>query len=911
MDLILAFTSATPRQTANNLPELPNEILLHITSYCSKRDLVSLAVVSRRFHQLATQALYTKVHIDLLKNENITSSGKKHLPASSCLDALTTSEYDYARHMRELVLDYDKSERPVANIYKPYQLHGPMGKMFNTLAVLAMRKAVKLESLVWRMPFEMSSRLCQTLHNIETLYALEVRIQSEPLVQQKPRPQSNPWDTLDFPATTQSSAPAFDTWFPAGTAQHVDVVGLPPSNILLPPPSPHQMHLNAGGANQFLSPSTHAASTSDVVGTASDKSHVKACLSPSFSGFKNLRTLAVVNIHDLAISSEIQQCIQNCARTLACLKLSMTTELSNSSRKVIAPNLAPVNAATAQQGDKALLTLQAKIEQDGLLARIFGIKPHKDDLSDTAQGGEKSDNGAADDSDKGKAHEPSAADNYLLNSISGALQAVTFDLDSDADRAAWEDRKKTALAQVSHLFDEYMEMKADKGATSSMTHQEKTGFRSGSDATRSAVEDQPGSKESVSLFGNTPARTSKTLSSRSHTERDVLPDDIDVETPEGQLDLHPLDGSHEGDGCGKDLENGADKVTDEASAETTTIGEKTDKETSTTAEVSNHGDQLIHAAPSSATAAIDFARSTRGLSLKTFSCHLIPVYASVLRKAVDLTRLMDLTLLNVGPQSAIWKMIAKENASSSLPLASVRTDNVTMSCLECLGSLTALEKIYLRERDQHNASRENPAGKTTLTIKDIRRHVLRPHASKLTVLSICNYDSEEWDLDSKTIRLLSRQAKKLRELAGCMKMDAVHAVMQQLSDFNSLQALHIVELHNDDTCMWAIQEVKKYFADMLTQCPDLGFKYLAISDSPVVHLVDRTAAKKQLNHQTQATASTGSDWSIIDTDDDGYISSDDDEGESPSRVVLEFKPRNIDSISTVTIFQKDIRLGVI
>lgn len=64
-----------------------------------------------------------------------------------CLDTLATSDYDYARHIRQLSFDTTTIGAFAESAYKNYQYGYSAGKFFNTLMLLTMRKAVKLETL--------------------------------------------------------------------------------------------------------------------------------------------------------------------------------------------------------------------------------------------------------------------------------------------------------------------------------------------------------------------------------------------------------------------------------------------------------------------------------------------------------------------------------------------------------------------------------------------------------------------------------------------------------------------------------------------------------------------------------------------------------------------------------------------
>lgn len=46
----------------------------------------------------------------------------------------------------------------------------------------------------------------------------------------------------------------------------------------------------------------------------------------------------------------------------------------------------------------------------------------------------------------------------------------------------------------------------------------------------------------------------------------------------------------------------------------------------------------------------------------------------------------------------------------------------------------------------------------------------------------------------------------------------------------NLRALHIINLRNDDTCVWVMRETKKFIIDNLVHFPDLKLEWLAIDE---------------------------------------------------------------------------------
>lgn len=161
----------------------------------------------------------------------------------------------------------------------------------------------------------------------------------------------------------------------------------------------------------------------------------------------------------------------------------------------------------------------------------------------------------------------------------------------------------------------------------------------------------------------------------------------------------------------------------------------------------------------------EYLRSTHGLSLEEFSLYLIPIKASVLVRAIDLTVLKRITLLNVGSQGAFWSLMSKmQQLSSPIRLESIFTDNVTSAFLACLETFKGLTELLMLERGSKTEI-ESFAAKTNVGIEDIRKRALRKHIKTLRRLMIKNDEDEAWDADALTVRLLTSKGARLEELA--------------------------------------------------------------------------------------------------------------------------------------------------
>ena len=134
--------------------------------------------------------------------------------------------------------------------------------------------------------------------------------------------------------------------------------------------------------------------------------------------------------------------------------------------------------------------------------------------------------------------------------------------------------------------------------------------------------------------------------------------------------------------------------------------------------------------------------------------------------------LRRLTLLNVGPQAAIWAHLQKENKESPLPLRKIYTDNVTQAFLTFVSQLEEVHELFLLERD--NKYKPEPfAPKTVTTIEQIRRIVLKKHISTLKRLMIKHQSDTAWDMNEKTVMLICKKGKNLQELACNMGIKVV------------------------------------------------------------------------------------------------------------------------------------------
>lgn len=117
---------------------------------------------------------------------------------------------------------------------------------------------------------------------------------------------------------------------------------------------------------------------------------------PTISGFKNLKTLSILDMDTLDYIHELKTCVRNCSPTLSTLKLSFSEALANKSRKpppevqsdddsdqedefgqIIVPTGPPpqMGASDPNGPSKALKAAEEKKKQEAVLGKIFGLEP--------------------------------------------------------------------------------------------------------------------------------------------------------------------------------------------------------------------------------------------------------------------------------------------------------------------------------------------------------------------------------------------------------------------------------------------------------------------------------------------------------------------------------------------------------
>lgn len=164
-----------------------------------------------------------------------------------------------------------------------------------------------------------------------------------------------------------------------------------------------------------------------------------------------------------------------------------------------------------------------------------------------------------------------------------------------------------------------------------------------------------------------------------------------------------------------------------------------------------------------------YIRTAHGLQLESLSLEWVPLRASIVARALDMSILKRVTLLEVGPQDAFWTLLVRlQTASPEISFKSIHTDNVSLPFIKFLATFDGLEELFMHERSTKQA--EDSAAGPPIGITIFRKMALQKHADTLKRLMIRNERNDSWDLDTKTLQFLAVKATKLSELGVSLNM---------------------------------------------------------------------------------------------------------------------------------------------
>ncbi|RGP75250.1 hypothetical protein FSPOR_872 [Fusarium sporotrichioides] len=900
--------AVAPPMRSLTFHDLPAEIQRDILSHCSQSDLICCALVSQHFREIASALLYRSFNILFPDDDDVRFESPIDGLAGG-LDTFTTSDYNYAKHLRELSMDTVSTGVKAEHAYKPYLYSTSCGKFLNTLLYLTLKKAKSLESFRWNIRVELSRPVYRELHKIQTLTKFHIRFQAGETYYITPPPLPLSIDDLpptsahwsDIPPPPPGPPPAMFTATLAGPMTSLPVISSPPP--LLP------------NSKQF---------SKSKAGKRDSKSQEP----PTLSGFKKLKSLSVLDIDNLDLTTELKTCVRNSSATLTELYLSLSDSLALQARRPPPDSdpddsdvddefqVVPVSQSTtfdASGPAKAFRSQEERKMQEGILGRIFDVEPFilkKPALNQSPREAATSQEEGLEAENNDNSEDPREEFVSSLRSVSARLMAQDGTRDISTAQQDILDIIEKAARKYVDSGERPSQQPNDSPESSAVVVKDEEQPNDGNGQASSGPVDTP----------NLAVRPKNKASSGDLSPDDIeiehldTVDDLDVESDEQQLkELEEKQIEHEESekpdtpcSSAVNSENqdthskttpatGLDKVdtnliaqrvnyeslllelqqlqeekdafvqqvkvvSDEGTVmelkqikdSETRLGEMCQKTKrvqdaieATRLEIKEvesqvSGKSQIDGREKSQRSIDEYLRDTRGIALETLGIHLIPVKASVLSRAIDLKCMKNLTLLNVGNQAPIWTLLSKENKTSPLALRSVFTDNVSTAFLNCMSQLEELHDLFLLERSAKQKP-ESFAPRTTVTIDQIRRLVLKKHMHTLKRLMIKDEsNSSGWDANQKAMILICNRGVQLEELALSMNIHAVHAFMQYFSGLINLRAINILRFRNNDTCIWVMREILNFIVDNLSHHPELKLEWIAMEDDRLDRVIRPT-----------------------------------------------------------------------
>lgn len=543
---------------------------------------------------------------------------------------------------------------------------------------------------------------------------------------------------------------------------------------------------------------------------------------PTISGFTNLKTLSILDMDSLEYVKEIKTCIQNSSSTLNKLELSFSEALARKARKpppaddtgdesdqdidefgnMIPPPpvVAPPSTDDASNPAKAFRAVEAKQAQEAVLAQIFGLDSRPKDAGSKSSGA------------RDQAKKAGGGMEKTVNAFIKDFAALSRKVMGAPSSSELTPEQKDFMKAVEKGARKYLKLTKDApdGKPGQDGSEEDSTVES---VTEKATPSSSGASESGKVDEEDKPQVPKPEEKSETDEKHVgLFDDEDKKEPKAKQSTSDAPNPEDIDVCepevGPDFQDGDDGSVSELVTEETgndaigfTVAEFIEKaertKTGVTFSLRTRKDMLEIVLATRALAGFrlrdlainsvlykvakgaaeahhkslgekensmsEYVRTTRGLTLKSLSIYLIPIKTSVLSRAVDLHVLRRISLINVGPQAPLWNYLAKENKVSPLPLCKIHTDNVTLPFLKFANQLENLVELFILERST-KSSEYSFAPKTTVTNDNIRRYIIKKHASTLKRLVVKNENDYTWDANVRFLELLCRKGKNLEEL---------------------------------------------------------------------------------------------------------------------------------------------------
>ena len=139
--------------TKFRIMNLPVETQKEIFSFVRKRDLLVAQRASKDLHALASARLYHDLKFTFIfpaadANANAVNQNKPEFRLPEALHTFLTSEHDYAQYARSfsLLLPQQQTEENSRKAVSRYHVEEEANKLLNTMLLVMLRKAKKLES---------------------------------------------------------------------------------------------------------------------------------------------------------------------------------------------------------------------------------------------------------------------------------------------------------------------------------------------------------------------------------------------------------------------------------------------------------------------------------------------------------------------------------------------------------------------------------------------------------------------------------------------------------------------------------------------------------------------------------------------------------------------------------------------
>ncbi|GAQ35919.1 hypothetical protein AtubIFM55763_003098 [Aspergillus tubingensis] len=752
---------------------LPSEILTTIFEYSGEKSLCSLAGVCQQFHGMAVALLYRNVHHGIHTDDPVYT--ERSLDRfTAMVEVVSTSNLQYASSVKNIavrhIAPYESDNRQGGVVKRPSQSYYT-GRYLCSLIAITLRKTTGLTSFSWDIRLELTPSVYQAISQIPDIRDVHIRLPA-----------------CTTPGATDSTLG--------------QMLQTPHYHFHQNNPPPREIRPSCTGAEAQLL-----------------KDLDKLQHEPTLSLLSGLKNLSVLDIEDLKLVLQLPQCISQCSSTLKSLKLSFSDELAKSARKKTASNSAPdattafgdmLNFAAPQFEEDLLLDQQAtpadpalppdpvvrreRSIQESILAYIFKV-------------------GDGDRRNK-----------YLQEALLEGNARKSQAEDSSASEEARDQKFLKCVRSMVRVLPKMMVLNSENPAIINVLHkldQAATQYlvRNAKQPSENVVKASASNSASASALKPTPSISGKTEFSVSKKKEKCPTDVIDMEHPDVV----------EEEGEDQVFVDERQRSVTEASVRAFARQPVQAARPSSSAD-KGKGKQPVRNPPVEKRTAEEarecYVRNTHGIPLESLSIHLIPVTAGVLSKAVDLTSLHHLSLLNVGPQSTLWAFLKRLNQIYPLPLTSIHTDNVTPAFCSFVNSMDKITELFLFER-YSKAKVESLAAKTTISAFTIRREILHKHMRNLQRLVIRNDESDSWAADPATILQISQRGGKLIELGVSVNNCGMHSLMQQIGSFCSLKALQVF-WYRQDMCTTTLREVHHSLIDGIYHYWHLRIEYVAM-----------------------------------------------------------------------------------